>query len=93
MNACQFEGKGEIILKVTLEADKLLFTISDEGQGSLYHLTEPTYLEKKKKVMPGIGLRLKMGTEIAKMLGGRMYRDEGYKEGTRYVLELNIDKV
>ena len=42
--------------------------------------------------MPGIGLRLKMGTEIAKMLGGRMYQDEGYKEGTRYVLELNIEK-
>lgn len=92
VNACQFEGKGEIILKVTLEADKLLFTISDEGQGSLYHLEGPTYQEKKKKVMPGIGLRLKMGTEIAKMLGGRMYQDEGYKEGTRYVLELNIEK-
>lgn len=93
VNAFQFEGKGEIILKVTLEESKLLFSISDEGQGSLYHLTETTSLEKKKKVMPGIGLRLKMGKKIAKALGGRMYQDEGYKEGTRYVLELNIDKV
>lgn len=93
VNACQFEGEGNIILKVRLKADKLLFTITYEGQGSLYQLEKPTYQEKKKKVMPGIGLRLKIGKEIAKMLGGRLYQDEGYKEGTRYILALNINKV
>lgn len=89
-NACQFINKGKINMKMRInEDDKVEISVAANvpySQGnSFFHDVEQSLKDHKQ----GLGLRLRICQKMAKLLGGRVYRDIGYTDGIRYMFELS----
>lgn len=89
-NACQFINKGKINMKVRINEDeKVEISVAANvpySQGnSFFHDVEQSLKDHKQ----GLGLRLRICQKMAKLLGGRVYRDIGYTDGIRYMFELS----
>lgn len=89
-NACQFINKGKIKMKMRINEDeKVEISVAANvpySQGnSFFHDIEQTLKDHKQ----GLGLRLRICQKMAKLLGGRVYRDINYTDGIRYMFELS----
>ena len=89
-NACQFINKGKIKMNVRINEDeKVEVSVTANvpySQGnSFFSDIEQTLKDHKQ----GLGLRLRISQKIAKLLGGKVYRDTGYTDGIRYMFELS----
>ncbi len=87
-NAVKFTDKGEIVLKVFLEEDRLHFRVSDTGIGiPAEHLTdvfdEFTQVDNSTtRKYPGTGLGLAISRRLAELLGGRIWAESTLGQGT-----------
>ena len=89
-NACQFINKGKINMKVRINEDKkveisVAANVPYSQGNSFFHDIEQTLKDHKQ----GLGLRLRISQKMAKLLGGKVYRDIGYTDGIRYMFELS----
>ena len=89
-NACQFINKGKINMKVSINEDKkveisVAANVPYSQGNSFFHDVEQSLKDHKQ----GLGLRLRICQKMAKLLGGRVYRDIGYTDGIRYMFELS----
>lgn len=89
-NACQFINKGKINMKVRINEDKkveisVAANVPYSQGNSFFHDVEQSLKDHKQ----GLGLRLRICQKMAKLLGGRVYRDIGYTDGIRYMFELS----
>lgn len=89
-NACQFINKGKINMKVSINEDKkveisVAANVPYSQGNSFFHDVERSLKDHKQ----GLGLRLRICQKMAKLLGGRVYRDIGYTDGIRYMFELS----
>lgn len=89
-NACQFINKGKIKMKVRInEDDKVEISVAANvpySQGNSFFQDIEQSLKDHKQ---GLGLRLRICQKMAKLLGGRVYRDINYTDGIRYMFELS----
>ena len=93
-NANKFTPQGSIILNCH-ENDtrsKLIISVTDTGPGIPPEKREWVFeaFTKIDDFIPGTGLGLYVCHEITKHLGGKIYIDSTYTEGTRMVIELPI---
>ena len=90
-NAVKFTNEGYI--RVSCEEDKtrrvMRIAVEDTGigieSGNKEHIFERFY--KVDTFTKGTGLGLAIAQEIMEMAGGRVYLDESYRDGCRFVLE------
>ena len=88
-NACQFINKGKIVMRVHSMNDKVEISVAANvpyTQGNMYFSAIEQNLKDHKQ---GLGLRLRICQRMAKLLGGRVYRDISYTDGIRYMFELS----
>lgn len=90
-NASQFVTKGRILLHVCVKDEKLEFSVADDSPNSQGQAEDRELMEKRHEHMSGAGLRLRISQKMAKLLGGRVYRDVEYTGGTRHVFALDIN--
>lgn len=89
-NACQFINKGKINMKFRINEDKKVeISVAANvpySQGNSFFQDIEQSLKDHKQ---GLGLRLRICQKMAKLLGGRVYRDINYTDGIRYMFELS----
>jgi signal transduction histidine kinase len=87
-NAVKFTDKGEIVLKVFVEGDRLYFKVSDTGIGipadqmaSIFD--EFTQIDSSTtRRYPGTGLGLAIARKMAELLGGHIWAESTVVQGT-----------
>ena len=94
MNATQFTDKGVITLSCSEYEDKVRTMVTDTGRGIPPERREhifDTFHEMGENVkLNGLGLTICQA--IVKLLGGRIWLDQDYTEGTRFIFEIPSKK-
>ena len=89
-NAAKFTHEGSITLSMTYTDEKLRFIVEDTGIGIPADQTEHIFDEfyQLDPFAEGTGIGLTVARSIAQRMGGNLWLDTDYKEGSRFVLEL-----
>ena len=89
-NAAKFTHEGSIILSMTYTDDKVRFIVEDTGIGIPADQTEHIFDEfyQLDTFAEGTGIGLTIARSIAQRMGGNLWLDTDYKEGSRFILEL-----
>ena len=93
-NAIQYTDKGVITVACTEYNDMVRTSVTDTGRGIAPERREhifDTFREMGDNVKL-VGLGLSVCKVIAKLLGGDIWYDPDYQEGTRFVFEIPIKK-
>ena len=101
LNACQHTFAGTITLKVKSYRNPqygrkmLQIRIDDTGEGIPCDQRDVLFrpFRKTDKSSEGLGIGLAISRQIAKLLGGRVYQDTTYEEGSSFVLEMPMEEV
>ena len=93
-NALKYTHKGKVRLYVRLEEDMLLFDVEDTGIGirpedqeRLFNPFEQLDLRKNRNVV-GTGLGLAISNNLCRMMGGRLWVESVYGEGSVFYVEI-----
>ena len=94
-NACEHTDKGSITLSVEKDPANLmtLISVTDTGAGipqELQHMIFDRF-EKVNEFMQGAGMGLTICQSIVEQLGGKIWLDDEYVEGTRFVFSVPLD--
>ncbi|MDD2962270.1 MAG: HAMP domain-containing sensor histidine kinase [Muribaculaceae bacterium] len=98
-NACKYTLKGMISLSVRTEhalgGTIVNFAVTDTGVGIPPEKAKTIFkrFEKLDEYKQGTGLGLNICQTIADLLNGRVYLDNTYKGGSRFVFEVPLDYV
>ena len=89
-NAVKFTREGSITLSMTYTDSKVRFTVEDTGIGIPADQTEHIFEEfiQLDEFSDGTGIGLTIARSIAQRMGGDLWLDTDYKEGSRFILEL-----
>lgn len=89
-NAVKFTREGSITLSMTYTDSKVCFTVEDTGIGIPADQTEHIFEEfvQLDTFTDGTGIGLTVARSIAQRMGGDLWLDTSYTEGSRFVLEL-----
>jgi signal transduction histidine kinase len=87
--ANKYTERGCIKLEYTLHDNKVSIAVADNGMGIDYSIMDKIfYMDQQKQEGEMSGLGLHRVRVIVNMLKGRIYVDENYHEGARFVIEL-----
>lgn len=89
-NATKFTHEGSITLSMTYTDSKVRFAVEDTGIGIPADQTEHIFEEffQLDTFTDGTGIGLTVARSIARRMGGDLWLDTDYKEGSRFILEL-----
>ena len=89
-NAVKFTKEGSITLSMTYTDSKVCFTVEDTGIGIPADQTEHIFEEfvQLDSFVDGTGIGLTIARSIAQRMGGNLWLDTSYTQGSRFVLEL-----
>jgi signal transduction histidine kinase len=89
-NAVKFTERGHIDVRYELQSRLTCLYIEDTGCGIPPEKAEDIFrhFEKVDSFIPGIGLGLSLCRSIVTLLGGEVFLDTNYKEGSRFVIRL-----
>lgn len=89
-NAVKFTREGNITLNMTYTEEKVCFIVEDTGIGIPTDQTEHIFEEfiQLDPFTEGTGIGLTIARSVAQRMGGNLWLDTDYKEGSRFVLEL-----
>lgn len=89
-NAVKFTREGSITLSMTFTDDKVCFVVEDTGIGIPADQTEHIFEEfvQLDAFVEGTGIGLTIARSIAQRMGGDLWLDTSYTQGSRFVLEL-----
>lgn len=94
-NAAKCTEKGSITLeyKIDYAHNEIAFIITDTGIGIKKEAREHIFdsFEKANTFIPGLGLGLTICRLMAQQLGGRIYLDNEYTSGARFVFTHTLD--
>ena len=90
-NALHFTREGSVIMRITTNGGKVLFTIEDTGPGIPQDKAEFVFEKFTKLDMftEGLGLGLFLCRRVVELLGGNLTLDSQYSDGSRFILELS----
>lgn len=91
-NAAKFTKTGSITLSYAVEADKLVFSVTDTGSGIPEGKEELIFerFEKLDSSTQGAGLGLPIARLVAGLLKGSVTLDKSYRNGARFVFTLPL---
>ena len=89
-NSVKFTREGSITLNMTYTEEKVCFIVEDTGIGIPTDQTEHIFEEfiQLDPFTEGTGIGLTIARSVAQRMGGNLWLDTDYKEGSRFVLEL-----
>lgn len=89
-NAAKFTKEGSITLSMTYTDSKVCFSVEDTGIGIPADQTEHIFEEfvQLDSFADGTGIGLTIARSIAQRMGGNLWLDTSYTQGSRFVLEL-----
>lgn len=93
-NAIKYTPKGEILIDVTGDDDKVTFSVKDSGIGipaeDIQHLFQKFYRvsDKDTNSIGGTGLGLYLCRRLAEIMGGRIWVESTYGSGSTFFVEL-----
>ena len=90
-NSIKFTEQGFIELKLDIKDEKtLLFSVTDTGKGVSEEIKSKLYERyiNKDNTGKGTGLGLSISYEIVNLMGGKLWLDESYKMGARFIFTL-----
>jgi signal transduction histidine kinase len=89
-NAVKFTHEGSITLSMTYTDSKVSFIVEDTGIGIPADQTEHIFEEfvQLDAFAEGTGIGLTVARSIAQRMGGDLWLDTSYKDGSRFILEL-----
>ena len=89
-NAVKFTNEGSITLRMTSSGTKVCFSVEDTGIGIPADQTEHIFEEfvQLNEFADGAGIGLTVARSIAQRMGGNLWLDTDYTQGSRFVLEL-----
>ena len=89
-NAVKFTKEGSITLRMTSSGTKVCFSVEDTGIGIPADQTEHIFEEfvQLNEFADGAGIGLTVARSIAQRMGGNLWLDTDYTQGSRFVLEL-----
>ena len=89
-NAMKFTHEGSITLSMSYTDTKVCFSVEDTGIGIPADQTEHIFEEfvQLDTFSDGTGIGLTIARSIAQRMGGDLWLDTSYKQGSRFVLEL-----
>ena len=89
-NAVKYTDKGAVLLNCSEEERYIRFSVSDTGRGidPLWqkHIFEPMVITSGSAKASGMDLAICKA--IADLLGGRIWLDEAYENGSRFIFEI-----
>lgn len=90
-NAMKFTDEGGVVLNCLARGNKIRFVVSDTGCGIepewRKHIFEP--MMKSGGQVRSSGMGLAICSTIAKLLGGKIWLDDEYTKGCRFIFELS----
>lgn len=86
----QTEKQANVLLRMTTDADRILFTVEDSGIGVPAAEAEHIFEEfvQLNEYYNGTGIGLTVARSLARRLGGDVYLDTSYTSGARFVIAL-----
>ena len=89
-NAVKFTPEGSITLRVETTEKTVLFTVEDTGIGIPTDQAEHIFDEfvQLNNFSIGTGIGLSVARSLARRMGGDLWLDTSYSQGSRFVLEL-----
>lgn len=86
----QAEKQANVLLRMTTDADRILFTVEDSGIGVPAAEAEHIFEEfvQLNEYYNGTGIGLTVARSLARRLGGDVYLDTSYTSGARFVMAL-----
>ena len=92
-NAMKFTERGEVAMKIYVNADSLRFEIQDTGKGipasDLPHIFRPFYQAANNHLVgQGVGLGLNISKQIVDLLGGKMSVVSKMDRGSTFTFEI-----
>jgi signal transduction histidine kinase len=93
-NAVQYTDKGVITVACTEYGDMVRTSITDTGKGIPPERREHIFdsFREMGSNVKLVGLGLSVCKVIVKLLGGDIWYDADYREGTRFIFEIPIKK-
>lgn len=98
-NAIKFTASGSVTLELSnLNDNRVQFSISDTGIGIKPEQLTKLFIAFKQadsstsRKYGGTGLGLAISKELVTLMGGKIWLDVDYKEGSRFVFELTLPK-
>ena len=89
-NARKFTKQGSVTLKVSTQAESVVFTVEDTGIGVPADEAEHIFDEfvQLDDYYDGTGIGLTVARSIVRRLGGDVVLDTSYHDGARFVMTL-----
>lgn len=93
-NAIKYTPKGEVIIDVTGDEDHVIISIKDSGIGipaeDMPHLFQKFYRvdNKDTREIGGTGLGLYLSRRLVEIMGGRIWAESIYTQGSTFFVEL-----
>jgi two-component system sensor kinase FixL len=85
------DARGRVIIRVTGSDNQAIVEVDDNGSGVAPELAESLFEPYKTSKSRGMGLGLALSRQIVQQHGGRLSWRPIAPEGTRFVVELNIN--
>ena len=93
-NAIKYTPKGEVVIDVTGDEDHVVISIKDSGIGipaeDMPHLFQKFYRvdNKDTREIGGTGLGLYLSRRLVELMGGRIWAESVYTQGSTFFVEL-----
>ncbi len=93
-NAIKYTPKGEVVIDITGDEDHVIISIKDSGIGipaeDMPHLFQKFYRvdNKDTREIGGTGLGLYLSRRLVEIMGGRIWAESIYTQGSTFFVEL-----
>ena len=85
------DSRGRVIIRVATRGDRVVMQVEDNGPGVVPEMADSMFEAYQTTKTHGMGLGLHLSKQIVQKHAGRLWWEPDVPEGTRFMVELQID--